>query len=593
MGISDRKRSIDVSVNINLDLNQEIKPNQPIVVNNFKGGSFVGRKKSGNILAGSKLNVDGQGIYNVKIIKPDLNKIFLKQTPVSEGVPVTPSVTPTNTNTPTPTQTPINVGCSGIPYNLSDIYGISQSGNTIFVIDDLVTNNPDEITSGAIFFNGVDYNGDDQTSSYLSNLVGNYFTLTLCQNNVSAVFSGNPFTIEYFDIGPPYGTLFAAGGLSGLIQIVSANTIFNYNEIVYLDYTIIPGPTPTPTPTPTETPVPPPPFISIWRTTGATESITLPYEDGGTYSGTIDWGDGNTSVNSYVNRTHTYTSPNDYTVTIQGTTNGFSFAFGGDASKIIEILQWGNLNLRNSYSYFFGCDNLVLTGVTDTLNLVGTTNLSNIFFGCSSITTINNIDSWDVSNVTNMTYMFYATQFNSDISSWNVSNVTNMDQMFLSTPFNSDISNWDVSNVVNMNFMFTSTPFNQDISNWDVSNVAGMNNMFQSSQFNQDISNWNVSGVTNMSGMFSSSPFNQDISNWNVSNVTNMDQMFLSSQFNQPLSNWDVSSVISMSYMFYYSTVFNQDLSSWCVTGIPTTPANFDTGATSWVLPRPIWGTCP
>ena len=38
---------------------------------------------------------------------------------------------------------------------------------------------------------------------------------------------------------------------------------------------------------------------------------------------------------------------------------------------------------------------------------------------------------------------------------------------------------------------------------------------------------------------------------------------------------------------------FNQDLSSWCVSLIPSLPSNFDTGATSWVLLRPVWGTCP
>ena len=126
MGISDRKRSIDFPVNINLDLNQETKPNQFLVDNNFKGGDFVGRKKSGNVFAGSKLYVDNQGIYNEKNITPDLFKKFPKQTPVSEGnrltptptpsitptislTPsntVTPSITPTNTITPTQTYTP-------------------------------------------------------------------------------------------------------------------------------------------------------------------------------------------------------------------------------------------------------------------------------------------------------------------------------------------------------------------------------------------------------------------------------------------------------------------------------------------------------
>jgi hypothetical protein len=124
MGISDRKRSIDFPVNINLDLNQETKPNQFLIDNNFKGGDFVSRKKSGNVFAGSKLYVDNQGIYNEKNITPDLFKKFPKQTPVSGGNPPsqtpsqTPSTTPltcdftyvvgsiTNTPTPTPSITP-------------------------------------------------------------------------------------------------------------------------------------------------------------------------------------------------------------------------------------------------------------------------------------------------------------------------------------------------------------------------------------------------------------------------------------------------------------------------------------------------------
>lgn len=122
MGISDRKRSIDFPVNINLDLNQETKPNQFLVDNNFKGGDFVSRKKSGNVFAGSKLNVDGQGIYTEKNVTPDLFKKFPKQTPVNEGNRPTPTPTPTPsttpltcdftynvnsiTNTPTPTPTP-------------------------------------------------------------------------------------------------------------------------------------------------------------------------------------------------------------------------------------------------------------------------------------------------------------------------------------------------------------------------------------------------------------------------------------------------------------------------------------------------------
>jgi hypothetical protein len=48
-----------------------------------------------------------------------------------------------------------------------------------------------------------------------------------------------------------------------------------------------------------------------------------------------------------------------------------------------------------------------------------------------------------------------------------------------------------------------------------------------------------------------------------------------------------------MNSMFANASSFNQDLSGWCVENITDTPPGFDDGADSWVLPRPIWGTCP
>ena len=79
-----------------------------------------------------------------------------------------------------------------------------------------------------------------------------------------------------------------------------------------------------------------------------------------------------------------------------------------------------------------------------------------------------------------------------------------------------------------------------------------------------------------------------------VSNVTNMSRMSGNdSSFNADISSWDVSNVTDMSFMFSGASVFNQDLSSWCVTLIPTKADSFDLSASSWTLPKPVWGTCP
>jgi surface protein len=407
-----------------------------------------------------------------------------------------------------------------------------------------------------------------------------------------------------------------------------------------------PGITPTLTPTPTATP-----FLNsmilTFQIASNLLSLSLPYDGLGTYSGTINWGDGSSSVNSYANRTHTYATSGNYDVTISGLSTKFSFgAYDGTKFQLVDIKQWGNIGIDSYSGVFYDCNNLTGISATDSPILSG--NISYMFQSCELLgTTATNISNWNTENVTNMSGLFLSSpNFNSDVSSWNVSNVTNMSSMFAGTNFNYSLNSWNVSGVTNMSEMFSSTPFNSNISSWNTSNVTLMYNMFQAasvfnqnisgwnvssvtnmnsmfanasafnqningwnvssvtnmqtmfgsaSAFNQNISGWNVSNVTNMSGMFQiASAFNQNISGWNVSNVTNMSGMFvLAASFNQNINGWNVSSVTNMDGMFISAYSFNQDLSGWCVTNIPSTPNNFSLNAIAWSLPKPVWGTCP
>jgi surface protein len=217
------------------------------------------------------------------------------------------------------------------------------------------------------------------------------------------------------------------------------------------------------------------PFISTFRTTASSETVTLPYEAAGTYSGTIDWGDGGaTSVNSYANRAHVYATAGDYIITVTGVTTGFRFNNTGDKIKIRSIQNWGTLRLGNNGNYFYGCTNLTLTSVNGILDLTGTTSMSQMFRGCSSLTTVNNINSWNTSAVTNMFGCFLtAPLFNSNISSWNTGAVTTMESMFESAnSFNQPIGSWSTGAVTNMSLMLYSTGFNQNVGSWNVANVT-------------------------------------------------------------------------------------------------------------------------
>lgn len=359
-------------------------------------------------------------------------------------------------------------------------------------------------------------------------------------------------------------------------------------------------------------------FVSTWKTdnlstgSSANNQIKLPLESYGSYAFTVYWGDGTSNFISSWNQTettHTYSTIGTYQITILGKCKGWMFNNAGDRLKFLSVETWGILNLGNSGNYFYGCSNLNLAGVTDILNLTGTTSLSGCFANCTTLTTVGRINEWETSTIIDMSQLFSgATNFNQDISGWNVSAVTSMIGMFnRAANFNQNIGAWNVSACMSFGLMFGSAAtFNNggspDINNWQIktNGAINMSNMFHNvSGFNQPIGNWNVSAVTDMSGMFyTARSFNQNISSWNVSAVTNMSSMFGgATNFNQNIGSWDVSNVtnfggminstafnnggspdiknwqiktnspVDMSNLFY-GTPFNQNISSWNVSAV-------------------------
>jgi surface protein len=142
------------------------------------------------------------------------------------------------------------------------------------------------------------------------------------------------------------------------------------------------------------------------------------------------------------------------------------------------------------------------------------------------------------------------------------------------------------------------------IENLDTSNVTTLQNCFQSFDYAGgsinpdavlDLSGWDVSNVTNMSSfMYFSDTDLAGLENWDISSVETLYYAFRNAYiFNGDVSTWDTSNVTNMGYAFYNAYEFNQDLSGWCVSNFSAEPTGFDTGASAWTLPRPVWGTCP
>lgn len=317
-------------------------------------------------------------------------------------------------------------------------------------------------------------------------------------------------------------------------------------------------------------------FITTWDTRlgdGTTVTLAL----AGTVDAYIDWGDDSPvqHVTTPGPHMHDYGVDGVYTVSVTGSVTAYGSLFyggaGSERAKLVSVDNWGQVGFTSMVFAFYECSNLV-----------------------SVPNTSNGIES-----VTDMGFMFSgASAFNKDIGGWDTSSVTDMLGMFYdASAFNQDIGGWDTSGVTNMSYMFwNASLFNRDISGWDTSGVTDMSRMFNNaSAFNGNIGDWDTSRITVMWGMFDgASSFNQPIGGWDTSSVIYMGEMFCGALvFNQDIGGWDTSSVTNMDVMFYNALAFNQDLSGWCVTRIQSEPNNFDTGAASWTLPRPVWGTCP
>jgi len=192
-------------------------------------------------------------------------------TPTATEVPPTDTPTPTPeptsgpTDTPTPTPTPV-ASCSGKPYVLSNLLTTPSSGESLWLsniipatalnlVNILGTN------SSVLYFNEIDNDGTDQTT-YFGNAVGTSFTVTLCQNGNSAIYSGTNSAMVYDSFNYSY---FLDSTKLSLVQSSPVST-FTFGEVFYIGILVSGQSTPTPTPTstteptnvPTDTPTPTP-----------------------------------------------------------------------------------------------------------------------------------------------------------------------------------------------------------------------------------------------------------------------------------------------------------------------------------------------
>jgi surface protein len=323
------------------------------------------------------------------------------------------------------------------------------------------------------------------------------------------------------------------------------------------------------------------PFVSVWRVSSDDLIIILPLRNDYDYNFTVDWGDSTVSVvTSFddTDKTHSYASDGDYTITITGLAEAWSFDGDPNAGRIIEVVNLGDVGWVNLEGAFAGCGGLVSFAGGNTSKV---TNMASMFKGAGRLTNLN-VSSFDTSKVTNMSLMFNVAEtisgdLSTDLTSLNISNfdtsgVTDMSHMFSAASglTSLNLSNFDTSRVTNMTGMFqlASGLTSLDLSSFRTSAVTSMSGMFDRALglTSLDISSFRTSAVTNMSGMFQSFPLTSlNLSHFNTANVTNMSYMFNGTSLTSiNLSSFDTSAVTNMTELFYSSTnLIDLNVTGW------------------------------
>lgn len=311
-------------------------------------------------------------------------------------------------------------------------------------------------------------------------------------------------------------------------------------------------------------------FAFTARTTGPSETFTIPCADAGVFNAVIDWGDDTptSTITTYddLDLAHTYATADDYQIRISGSFPNIRFNNGGDRLKVISVEQLGDVGWSVFTNAFYGCENMesFTAGPCDTS---GVGSFASAFRSWLNITATPNMTGLDTSSATLMGSMMR--DWNNVVSppnltGWDTSNVSDMSGMMrgwssMTSPPN--LSTFDTSSATSMSTMMlgwgsmTTAP---DLSNFDTSNVTTMTFMMDgwlNMTTTPDLSGFVTSLVTSMSFMmrgWNSMTAAPDLSNFNTANVTTMASMMLGwfdMTTTPDLSSFNTAKVESMSTM--------------------------------------------
>ena len=295
-------------------------------------------------------------------------------------------------------------------------------------------------------------------------------------------------------------------------------------------------------------------------------------------TGTIDWGDGNsttfTSVSSQ-NYSHHYNyadiNSNTWTehnkarqvlVHISGTRGAITYFTTAVINRYTNAdgvqVNYNNATANDIYeiradvnSCEIGCSSNSRYAnknleVFDWNGTITNSSALAMFNNCQSLKYVPRINA---SNITNVASMFKYCYSLEKIPQLNMGNAPSINNMFNTCGIHK-IPQLDTSNVTDMSYAFQGCYSLETIPQLNTSKVTNMQSMFNNCYALQTIPQLNTKLVTNMSGMFSGSYSLQSISQLDTRSVTSMNSMFANCSTLQSIPQLNTSNVTNMSYMF-------------------------------------------
>jgi hypothetical protein len=269
-------------------------------------------------------------------------------------------------------------------------------------------------------------------------------------------------------------------------------------------------------------------------------SITIPFASGGTYAGSVNFGDGTVNTFSAFNSaglTHVYANGGVYLITITGTFPKFRVNNQAFRFKLTDVKQFGS-NQFDGLD-FYGCTALVNVACNDTPSFKANTSIQALVRACTALVSWSNMEYWECSKVNNITLAFLSTPLTVNVSNWNISLITSLASTFGTAPNVVGYASWDVSLVTNLNQTWLNNTNVQDCSAWNITNaLTTMVQTFSNATGRFSIATWVTDNVVNMDSCYRTGGYNFSLASNNFSSVTNM-TLFFQSNATFSTANYD------------------------------------------------------